>query len=121
MMNNLTTSTNHKSMFLFTAYSNKNLLTISMSDVIYIECKKNYCEFVMKRNTITIRGTVSDFENKFSLIGFIRIHSGFLVNHKFISEFRKKNILLETGEILPVSRGRYNESVKKWYEYSGVL
>lgn len=37
---------------------------------------------------------------------FVRIHKGYIVNKQFISEIMPKNVILRSGEVLPLARRR---------------
>lgn len=99
---------------LYTANAGKRTCTFRVRDVLYIESKKNYCDFVMENRVINIRGTLCEFEEKFSKMGFIRVHSGYIVNFKYIKLFESSDIHLSHGACLPVSRSKYKSSLKKW-------
>jgi two-component system LytT family response regulator len=60
--------------------------------------------------------SLQDIDPLLTPYGFIRVHQSHLVNKEYISSFSKKegfNLLLENGEIIPVSKNKKEEVVKE--------
>ena len=60
--------------------------------------------------------SLQDIEQLLTPYGFIRVHQSHLVNKEYISSFSKKegfNLVLENGEIIPVSKNKKEEVVKE--------
>jgi two-component system LytT family response regulator len=60
--------------------------------------------------------SLQDIEPLLTPYGFIKVHQSHLVNKEYISSFSKKegfNLLLENGEIIPVSKNKKEEVVKE--------
>ena len=51
-------------------------------------------------------------------MGFIRVHSGFLVNYRFIYSVNKTTVLLNNQENIPLSRHRADTVKQKLQLYS---
>jgi two-component system LytT family response regulator len=60
--------------------------------------------------------SLQDIEPLLTPYSFIKVHQSHLVNKEYISSFSKKegfNLLLENGEIIPVSKNKKEEVVKE--------
>lgn len=103
-------------------YPNENII-ISLSNekirlypnrIIYIECNDKILKIISNSEIIEIRYKLKDIEIKLEKYGFIRIHKGYLVNSKYIYRINKSGeIILESGERLPVSKRRIKEVFHK--------
>lgn len=99
-------------------YPNENII-ISLSNekirlypnrIIYIECNDKILKIISHSEIIKIRYRLKDIEIELEKYGFIRIHKGYLVNSKYIYRINKSGeIILESGERLPVSKRRIKE------------
>lgn len=85
---------------------------VAIIDIMYIEVKshKLYVYFEDSKSNFTANGNMKDIENILSQYGFIRIHQGFLVNYRFINLIRQKEVYLDNGTRLPLSRGKYEKT-----------
>lgn len=48
---------------------------------------------------------------------FFKIHRSYLVNLSYVSKITRKDVLMDTGEILPVARGRWEALNKAYLDY----
>ena len=66
---------------------------------------------------VEVRSRMVDLEDKLAEKGFIRIHKGYIVNHRIIKKIDLNDVILITDESLPLGR-TYKKSVKElWLEY----
>lgn len=78
---------------------------IRVASIAYIEGKsKNQEIHLVGGKTITIRSSMKVLESQLAEAGFIRIHQGYLVNYRQIELIADQEVLLVSGESLPVSR-----------------
>lgn len=85
--------------------------------IIYIECNDKILKIVSHSEIVEIRYRLKDIEYELEKYGFIRIHKGYLVNIKYIYRINKTGeIILESGERLPVSKRRIKEVFSKLEE-----
>ncbi len=89
------------------------LIGIKITEITYIESMKHDI-FLHKTNgkTEKITNTLGHLEKTLSQIGFIRIHSGYLVNYRAISNIGGNFVTLNDNTVLPLSKRRVNP-VKK--------
>ncbi len=81
-------------------------------DIMYIEVKshKLYVYLEDIESSFIANGNMKDIEKVLSQYGFIRIHQGYLVNFRFINLIRQKEVHLDNGTRLPLSRGKYEKT-----------
>lgn len=89
-------------------------LSISIKDIVYLESSRHYVEIHMPDKIHRIRGKLSDWEEQLKDFGFIRIQVGYLVNIRYISMLTMKDVVLDNGQKLAVSRSHL-EMVQKQY------
>lgn len=99
-----------QSVFEFSTSEGKR--TVLLTSVIYLESHSHKITVVMTTDSFTANGNLKDIEKNIVSLGFIRIHQSFLVNYRYIFFVKQKELLLDNGNSLPVSRGKY-ETVKK--------
>lgn len=51
--------------------------------------------------------------------GFLRCHKSYLVSMRSIRRFREHDVLLDTGDAIPVSRSRYAQAKADYFRYMG--
>ena len=73
--------------------------------IAYVEGKRKDQEIhLIEGGSITIRSAMHVLEEELAPAGFIRVHQGFLVNYRQIKLIEDQEVLLVTGESLPISR-----------------
>lgn len=97
----------------YTFETKTSLTKIKVVNIIYIESRKHFLYVYCRDSEQCVRGTMNLFEEIFEPKGFIRIHSGYLVNFKYIYSINKTEVLLDNQERLPISRHRLAEVKKK--------
>lgn len=86
--------------------------------IAYIEGKrKDQSIHLVESSTITIRSTMQALEDELVGAGFIRIHQGYLVNYRQIELIEDQEVLLSSGERLPISRRKAAAVRAKYLEY----
>lgn len=90
---------------------------ISPKNIMYFE-SINHSIYIYDKNNKVIRITSSlnQLEQEFSIYNFIRIHSGYLVNLKYIYSIENISVVLSNGKILPISRHRIKEVKKAFHK-----
>lgn len=94
--------------------SNSNM-RVCADDIIYIECVRDTQSIHLISGEIyKITSRMNIIEQQLHSFGFIRVHSGYLVNYKFFKRFEGLSVLLTNGDLIPISRRRLSE-VKQQY------
>jgi len=97
----------HRSGELLTLKCRKGMVSIPVQDVYYLESRRNDIAVYTKEKEYIIRDSLSVKEKELAPYGFIRTHSGFLVNSFHIFMADKMFVILDDGRRVPVSRNRY--------------
>ena len=91
---------------------------IYISDIIYIESSKHNITIHTEKEIICVRDTMTRLEDVLEKYYFIRIHSGYLVNPKYIYSIGTKDVILDNKVELPISRHKIADTKKRFFEYS---
>ncbi len=91
--------------------------SLNSNDIMYLKSSGHYIDVVMKKGKYLLRKTMAGIEDELSLLGFIRTHSRYIVNVMYIESMDRTEILLKSGEKIPVSRNRLNFVKEKISHY----
>ena len=88
---------------------------ISLEDVIYFEANHNYTNCYLKsKDFIMVSKPIGTFESSLSDINFVRIHSKYLINLKYVKKYKRGlggSVLLINGTEINVSKSRKTEFI----------
>ena len=90
--------------------------SILVERVSHIESLGHYLNVVSPDGKIKIRDNIEKWNKELESDGFLRIHRSYLVNQRYIDRLCPDGIVLTTGEILPLARGRRAEVQRCWRE-----
>ncbi|MBE6837175.1 MAG: response regulator transcription factor [Ruminococcus sp.] len=92
----------------------KGRFSLYLRDIVYIEGNNHCINIYLKNesNAITVRYTMTDFEEKYKDFNFVRIHKKFIVNLKYVFNINlsKETLKIKHGNELPMSR-KYKKQV----------
>jgi DNA-binding LytR/AlgR family response regulator len=91
---------------------------ISAGSVTYIESSGHDLDFHTGEGVIRQWGTLSKYEDMLSSAHFVRCHTSFLVNLKYVQAVRKEEIVVN-GVVIPVSRPKRKEFLAALARYKG--
>lgn len=104
------------SMFL-SIKEGRSTALINLNDVLYIEKVKNYMFYHTESDTYKERGNMDEKEKQLRDRGFMRCHSGYLVNAKRILSVDSSKVMFDNEVEVPISR-KYKQNIKnKYYEW----
>lgn len=86
-------------------------IRVDLEDILYAESNGNYVQFVLEKNKIVSRLTMSEAEELLPAPAFIRIHRSYIVAKKRISKIDKNSVWINQTE-LPVGASYINEIIK---------
>ena len=95
--------------------TSKGVVSVDSRDILYFESKGHYLQVHLKDEIISYKGKINDREQELSHLGFIRIHLGYLVNALYIFKVGLCDIVMENGDVLPMSKYRSAE-VKETFQ-----
>lgn len=93
---------------------------VRIRDIEYIESFGHILSIHIWNNNIrnTKRHSISlkKLEEELELYGFIRIHKSYLLNYRYIYLIKENDIVLKSGEILPMGRERAGRVKTRYFE-----
>lgn len=82
----------------------KNTYRIADDEIQYFQCSGKKIGIVTNKEEKKYYGTMAEVEKQVDGDKFWVIHKSYIVNINYISEFRINEIVMVTGEVLPISR-----------------
>lgn len=88
-------------------------VSLLQSTILYFEAAGNYLNLKVlpegaagekETKLYKIRATMGAIQESMEKEGFIRIHKGFLVNREYVKVIRTEELVLDTGESLPLGK-----------------
>lgn len=92
--------------------SNDKEVTINIKDILYIEVtdgKKGILCFHTENDLLYSKGTISTWYEKLKDYNFYQCFRGILINLLHVHYFKKREVVLDNGETIPVNRGSEKE------------
>lgn len=88
-------------------------MIISQNDIYYIESIHNTLYLYGKNGeiihyTCTLKQIEQELGNS-----FVRVHSGYIIDLKYVSSVSKTNAVMKNGSVIPISRSRADTVAKK--------
>lgn len=81
-------------------------------DIVYVESRRHYMLFYFVENkesvTYKVRGSFNDYIDRLGS-RFVRIHRSYLINAGQVSVVKPEGVKMSNGDILPISRSKYND------------
>lgn len=91
------------------------VLRLPLKEIRFIESNRNY-NIIHADNDYEMRGTLSELEAKLDE-AFVRVGRSYLVNLNYVRRIGKTELILNTGEKLPVPRGSYKKLNEAFIKY----
>lgn len=92
------------------------ILLIPMEDILYLESQLHKVNIVLEGKTYQCNECLEELSKRLNP-RFLKCHKSYLVNVNHILEFCSREIVMDTGQRIPVSKNRYADA-KRWiYEY----
>ncbi|SFN36411.1 two component transcriptional regulator, LytTR family [Chryseobacterium oleae] len=98
----------------FFVKSDKRLVKINPSELVYIEGMRNYICLYTESNSVMVHGTLTSIEETLKHLHYIcRVHKSFFINLKKISYVEQHVILLTNKKSIPIGLSYRDEVYKK--------
>lgn len=108
----------HKQNLYYSVMFNGEKLDIKVDDITFIEVKMKKLDIHMRNaKIIKVVGKIKEARGKLETYGFVSPHNSFIVNCKYIKEFRKNDILLLTNDIIPIAQGKHKKTYNEYLKY----
>lgn len=94
---------------------------VKSKNIRYIEGSGNYQMLYLdgKSEPMEVKMTMDKLEQMTELLGFIRVHKGFLVNYQYIHRVMPGEIILSDGTRIPIGRSHSGEVKAKFLSLVG--
>lgn len=86
---------------------------IYTKSIQYIETEEHNTRIHTETDSILSYKRMKDHEQALFEPYFIRCHAGFIVNLLFFEKLESNDLILASGKLIPVSRGRRSEVLKR--------
>ncbi|MCI7814360.1 MAG: LytTR family DNA-binding domain-containing protein [Lachnospiraceae bacterium] len=103
-----------KNMHLLTVRTMDEIRSIPIGQILYIECIRKDQYIHHSEGVCQVHYTLNYFEEQLKPYGFLKPHKGFLVNYQYIRNIGSREMLLISGESVPISRLKASE-IKQEY------
>jgi len=84
---------------------------VPLNDIQWVEGFREYLKIVTRFKSYLVLQRLSDFIEKNSALGFVRIHKSYIIRKEDIESVGSQHVVLKGGHRLPVGR-TYKETVK---------
>ena len=101
----------------FILKSNEGLLRIKYKDIVYVEVHKHKLQIHLIQDIVECRKNLSDIEAQFLKNNFLKINSGCIVNLDYVYKLKDNLLILNTEEILIISRSRKTIVKNAFFKY----
>ena len=81
-------------------------LKLDSNSVVYLESRRNNVIIHTTDGSYTTGGPLKKFESMLEEHGFSKCHNAYIVNLNYVEGVKKEEVILTTGEELPISRAR---------------
>ena len=93
---------------------------IANSQIRYIESNAHQLLIHTISGEVALYEKLDVYEKKLHK-DFLRVHKSFLVNMQYIRRIEMKEVTLQDGTVLPVSKTRYSASRDKYFRYMRAM
>lgn len=90
---------------------------ILQDDIIYIEAFAHSVVISAVNKRYEINDSIGSLESRLDSKMFFRPHRSFIVGLKYVQKICKNEMLLDSGEKIPVSRRRYQDANRAFIDY----
>lgn len=81
----------------------------TLEDIMYLESKDHLLMVQLKERRDSHRVTLTQIEQLLPVGRFCRCHNSYIVNLAHITKIGRRELVLSNGDVLPVSRSRYED------------
>lgn len=89
---------------VFVRTKRTTIVKVLLSDIMYFESDKNYCNFYIKEKKYTIRRTLAYVEAQLDSQDFIRVQKSYIVNVRYIAKVMTASVFLHDNTEIPIGR-----------------
>lgn len=93
----------------------------TLEDILYLESKDHLLMVQLKDRRDSQRVTMTQIEQLLPAGRFCRCHNSYIVNLAHITKISRRELVLSNGEVLPVSRSRYEALQNRFVQFLNRL
>ena len=90
--------------------------TIAVADIYYIESSGRKLIFHLKDEMVDIYGKIADINEEID-DAFCQIHRSFIVNMRYIKDYTRTGVQIDSGANVPMSKYKYRDFVREYALY----
>lgn len=92
-------------------HTQNGMESVQLEQIVYVEGVGKYQNILLRDSAVPlqVRRSMQELESELSSYGFLRVHKGYLVNYRFIRRIDEADLLLTTGQTLPIARRKLGE------------
>lgn len=87
-------------------------------NIIYLQSSGHYVEiYDVSGNRIVVRNRIQNLEEQLKKFDFVRVHSRYLINLHYLSDYYSRTVILQNGRSFPISKPylkKVNELIMNW-------
>lgn len=101
----------------FTFNTNAGIKTLNVNDIYYFESSNHKIQIVTKERTYLISDSIPNILNSLRSHGFSMPHKSFVINLLYVSNIKGYDVLLTSGDIIPISQKRAVEFKAEFHTF----
>lgn len=101
--------------YVFTC--NGETCRIAYDEIVYVEANGHYLNMVTAQNAYQWKASFTSVSQDFEKMGFFLLRRGLYVNLEYVRRISGTDCILESGEVLPVSKSRYRKLNEAFIAY----
>lgn len=105
----------------YTVVTGGSNIRIQVSEIVYFDSDGHYVTVHTTTREIRFRARMIDVEHELAQCAFVRCHVGYLVHCRFIQICNRTELVLTTGQHIPVSRAKAEETQSMFMSYMRSL
>lgn len=92
---------------------------IKLNSIMYLEAIGHQCKVFCEEHIYFVKESLGEIKDKLSKqsVNFILCHRSYMVNLKYMDSIRKTEVILDSGDKVPLSRRKYKEINEKFISY----
>lgn len=90
---------------------------VYIKDIFYIESDGHYCRILTQQGEIQVREKISALYEQLTGKHFYMCHRSYILNLAYVSRITKKDVILDSGEAIPLARGKWEEMNQQFMDY----
>lgn len=90
---------------------------VYIKDIFYIESDGHYCRILTQQGEAQVREKISVLYEQLNEKHFYMCHRSYILNLAYVSRITKKDVILDSGEAIPLARGKWEEMNQQFMDY----